>query len=138
MLIILIEKQNVDQFYVGHQGAFDKIVKEVLEELSKKYLYIQYTVVLAYMPQKSSKANGDDWMHTMLPDGIEQVPKRFAIAHRNEWMLRQAQYVVAYVKYGWGGAAQYVQKAQRQGKMILNLAENCDAQACNEPPSGDI
>ena len=51
------------------------------------------------------------------------MPPRFAISKRNEWMLRQADYVVAYITHGWGDAAQYVGKAVRLGKVVVNLAE---------------
>ena len=36
---------------------------------------------------------------------LEENPKRFAITKRNEWMVEQADVVVAYVKHDWGGAA---------------------------------
>ena len=40
-------------------------------------------------------------------------------------MLKQADFVVTYITHNWGGAAQYAEKAHRQGKRVLNLAENC-------------
>ena len=62
---------------------------------------------------------------TIFPEGLETVPPRFAISKRNDWMLKQADFVVTYIAHGWGGAVQYAEKAQRQGKRVLNLAENC-------------
>ena len=49
------------------------------------------------------------------------MPPRFAIARRNGWMLKQADFVVTYVTHDWGGAAQFAEKARRQGKTVLNL-----------------
>ena len=59
----------------------------------------------------------------MVPEGVETVPPRFAIAWRNKWMLREADYVVTYITHGWGGAAQFAELAERQGKVIIRLAE---------------
>lgn len=54
----------------------------------------------------------------MLPEGIERVPKRFAISWRNNWMLEHSDYVVACVTHSWGGAAQYVEKAKKRYRVI--------------------
>ena len=53
VLIDLIENEEVADFYVGNQGAFDRIVRTVLKKLSLCYPHIRYTVVLAYMPGTS-------------------------------------------------------------------------------------
>jgi hypothetical protein len=37
-------------------------------------------------------------------------------------MLRQSDYVVTYITHTWGGVAQYVSKAKKQGKMVIELA----------------
>ena len=82
------------------------------------YPKIEYTVVLAYMPQGAIEYV--DYTDTMLPERIEHVPKRFAISWRNNWMLNHADYVVTYITHSWGGAAQFARKAARQGKVIYN------------------
>lgn len=105
-------------FYVGNQGAFDRMVRAVLQELVQEYPHVCYAVVLAYLPQTR---NDEDFSDTMFPEGIEIVPKRFAISHRNRWMLQQADYVVSYVTRDWGGAAQFVRKAEKDKKQIISL-----------------
>ena len=80
-------------FYVGNQGQFDTIVRGVLRELKKEYPQINYAVVLAYIPGKQNEYDDSD---TMLPEGIESVHPRYAISWRNNWMLRQSDYVVTY------------------------------------------
>ena len=119
ILTDLIESHNVDMFYVGHQGAFDSLVSGVLRDLAQEHPHVQYAVVLAYMP--SEHTGYVDYSDTMLPEGIELVHPRYAISWRNNWMLQQADFVVAYVGHSWGGAAQYVQKAIRSGKTVINL-----------------
>lgn len=122
ILIDLITNHDVDMFYVGNQGQFDAMVRGVLRELQEAYPQIHYTVVLAYMPRENRNQNAN--FDTMLPEGIESVHPRYAISWRNNWMLRQADYVVTYITHSWGGAAQYVAKAKRQGKIVRNLSES--------------
>ena len=124
MVVELIEQHGVDRFYAGQQGAFDAMARSVLRELAKVYHHISYAVVLERLPWPKDPATWD-FSDTIFPEGLETVPPRFAISRRNEWMLRQADFVVTYITHNWGGAAQYAEKAQRQGKRVLNLAENC-------------
>ena len=119
VLINLIVNQNIEMFYVGNQGQFDAIVRNVLRGLKMDYPSINYAVVLAYMPVKKSEY--EDHSDTMLPDGIEMVHPHYAISWRNNWMLRQSEYVVTYITRTWGGAAQYAAKAKRLKKNVINL-----------------
>lgn len=121
VLVGLIEQRSVNQFYVGRQGAFDAMVRSTLRELVETYPRISYAVVLEMLPRRRDEAVWD-FSDTIFPEGLETVPPRFAISRRNEWMLKRADYVVAYITHSWGGAAQYADKAVRQGKIVLNLA----------------
>ncbi len=120
VLIDLIENHAVYMFYVGNQGAFDALVHSILRKLQQKYPHISCAVVLAYLP---TKQYGIDYSDTMLPEGIETVPKRFAIACRNRWMVEQSDIVVTYVTHGWGGAAQFAQLAKQKKKKVINIPE---------------
>ena len=116
----LILKHGVDLFYVGNEGQFDALVHWVLFAMKKKYPHIRYAVVLAYMPKNIP---GEDYSDTILLEGIETVHPKYAIVWRNRWMLQQAGYVITYVTHSWGGAARFAEKAKRQGKRVINLAE---------------
>ena len=119
-LLDLINNQGVGMFYVGHQGQFDGLVHGLLRELQREYPSVNYAVVMAYMP--SQKREYDDYSDTMLPEGIESVHPHYAISWRNKWMLQQSDFVVTYITHSWGGAAQYADKAKKQGKTVINLA----------------
>ena len=120
VLIDLITNYDVDMFYVGNQGRFDAFVRSVLREVKKEYPHINYAVVLAYMPEKHTEY--DDYSDTMLPEGIESVHPRYAISWRNNWMLKQSDYVVTYITHFWGGAAQFAEIAKHLRKTVINLA----------------
>ncbi len=119
-LIDLIENHNAAVFYVGNNGNFDTMVRRQLEDLSQTYP-ITYNVVLAYLPVKKSEY--DDFTNTILPEVIETIPKRFAISYRNKWMIQQADVVVTYVTHSFGGAAQFKEMAEKQGKTVIELSE---------------
>ena len=124
MLIELIETKGVDAFYVGNQGSYDSMVRSVLRELKEKYPSIEFAVVLAYMPREQDIYDPEHYNETMLPEGIETVPKRFAISWRNKWMVNNSDYVVSYINHDWGGAAQFVELARRKKKIIYNLGQS--------------
>ena len=119
VLVELITNHGVDMFYVGHQGQFDAYVHGELRRLKQEYPQINYAVVLAYMPGK--KTEYGDYSDTMLPEGIESVHPHYAISWRNNWILKQADFVVAYITHAWGGAYRCAEKARRQKKVVINL-----------------
>ena len=117
-LVDLIENHGATEFYVGNNGNFDTMVRRQLENLSQTYP-ITYNIVLAYIPTKKNEY--DNFTNTLLPEGIETAPKRFAISWRNKWMIGQADMVVTYVTHGFGGAWQFKAMAERQGKTVIEL-----------------
>lgn len=54
---------------------------------------------------------------------IENTPPKFAILKRNEWMMRNADMVIAYVKHDYGGAYKSLQIAKREKKKIINICD---------------
>ena len=115
-LIDMIKNKNVNTFYVGNNGNFDSMVCAVLTELSSVYP-IKYYIVLSYVPKQKTE-NSE---RTILPEGIETVPLRFAISYRNKWMIEQSDYVVTCVNRSWGGAAQFKEHAEKKGKTVINI-----------------
>ena len=119
VLLDLIEHQGVTQFYVGNQGSFDRMALKMLKEFEKPYS-IAYDVVLAYLPRKT-----DPFFtayYTILPEGIETVPPRFAIEYRNKWLIEHSDLVITYVERSFGGAAKFKALAEKKGKRIVELS----------------
>ncbi len=65
----------------------------------QEYPQINYTVVLAYVPDKKTEHE-----ITMRPEGIGSVHPHYAISWRNNWLLQQADYVVTYITHTLGGS----------------------------------
>jgi len=119
----MIVEHGVTLFYVGDSGSFDRMTASVLRETKIAYPQIDFRIVLAYMPGKRDGLVENQEIDTLLPDGIETVPRRFAISFRNKWMVSKSDYVIAYITHSFGGAAQFVEPAKRTNKTVLNLAD---------------
>ena len=120
ILLDLIEHQDVKRFYVGNQGNFDAMARSLLRELETAR-GIQYDVVLAYPPR-----NNDPFYeayYTIWPEGMETVPRRFAIEYRNKWMIDHSDIVVTYVARSFGGAAKWKAYAIKKKKTVVEISE---------------
>ena len=121
VLIDLIENDTADDFYVGNNGAFDRVVKRTLQELQMQYPHIRYTVVLSYLPVEK-KETEEHYTNTLYPDCLHGIPPRYAILKRNRWMVKQADTVITYVQHPFGGAAKFKEMAQKEHKTIIELS----------------
>ena len=102
-------------FYLGGYGHFDSMAASVVREMKKQFPYIQGILVLPYLDSTLDTSGYDG---TTYPP-LENVPRRFAIVKRNEWMVREAEVLVACVLYEWGGAYKTLQYARRKKKEII-------------------
>lgn len=108
---------GVDTFYVGNQGNFDRMALHCLRKICENHPHIRFAVVLAYLPQ-----DGDGTVENSLyPEGMEEVPRRFAIEKRNRWMMERANYCLCFVTHKWGGAYKFARLAKRKGLTVINL-----------------
>lgn len=88
-------------------------------EILNGYLSESFSVVLAYMPDEHIKeVYGED---TLFPDGLENVPKRFAISKRNDWMISHSDIAVCYAWKITGGAAKFKEKAEKMRLKIIDV-----------------
>lgn len=117
VLLDLIEQQRIKQFYIGNNGNFDSMVRSLLSEFERTH-GIQYVIVLAYLPKKTDPFFED---YTMLPDGIENIPRRFAIDYRNRWLIDHTDVVVTYVAHNFGGASKFKAIAEKKQKVVIEL-----------------
>ncbi len=120
LLLRLVEEMGVDRFLVGSEGAFDRMVTAVLAEYKKEHPTVRCYTVLAYMPQKQGEPFS---LETIYPEGLESVPRRFAIDRRNKWMLKQSDITVGYVRNSIGNAPRYLEMAKKSGKTVIRLAD---------------
>ena len=118
---VLIENEDVDVFFIGNNGAFDASVISTLDKLRSSYNFKAYIVLPSYSP--FSKCSATDLpFNTIIPDGLERIPKKFAILKRNEWMINHSDFIVTYVRHEAGsGAAKAKKLAIAKNKTVIEL-----------------
>ena len=107
--------QGADMFLVGGYGTFDSLACATVWEMKKQYPHIESVLVLPYPDKRVDTSRYDGT--TYLP--IENVPRRYAIVHRNQWMIEKADVVVAYVTHDWGGAAAMTRYASKKKRRVI-------------------
>lgn len=118
---------GADTFYLGGYGDFDFTCAHIVKEVQKAYPEIKSYLITPYLnPVMQKKLKYIERLN--LYDGsiypeIEEVPYKFAISKRNEWMVEHADLIIAFVDHDWGGAATTLQYAKRKMKNIINLAD---------------
>ena len=108
-------QRGADSFYLGGYGAFDRLAANVVWSKKRLYPSVQSVLVLPYLDRA---VDATDYDGTIYPP-LENVPRRFAISRRNEWMVDHSDVVVAYVIHEWGGAATTLRYAKRKHKEII-------------------
>lgn len=110
--------EGADLFYLGGYGEFDRMAAGAVREAKSRCPHIRAALVLPY-PDRAPDCDGYDY--TVYPP-LENVPRRYAILRRNEWMVRESDVVAVYVCRGFGGAAAMLEYAVRHGRHILRFS----------------
>ena len=122
LLIKEIRKNPTCKFYLGGYGDFDSLCLRTLRELKTYFPNIELLFITPYLDKNYSKLELAKYYYDdIIFPPIENVPRKFAILKRNEWMVDSTDLVIAYVKYSWGGAAKTLEYANRKKKQIINL-----------------
>ena len=124
ILLDEIIKNPTCKFYLGGYGDFDGLCLRTLKDLKNDFPDIELIFITPYLDKNYSKLEfAKNHYDDVIFPHIESVPRKFAILKRNEWMVEQADLVIAYVKYSWGGAAKALEYAKRKKKRIINIVK---------------
>lgn len=119
----LIVSGITDCFLIGNYGDFDSIAASVCLTLKRKYPQISVNLVLPYYRPHLDEYDKERYARydSVITPELEETPHRYRIIKANEYMVDQADTVIAFVRYD-GGAAKTLAYAQRRKKQIINLA----------------
>ena len=124
ILINETRKNPTCKFYLGGYGDFDGLCLRMLREIKKDFPDIELIFITPYLDKSYSKLELAKYYYDdVIFPPIENIPRKFAISKRNEWMVNEADLVIAFVTYSWGGAAKTLEYSKRKKKRIINLAE---------------
>lgn len=124
LLLQKIRKNHACKFYLGGYGDFDSLCLSILKELKVQFPNIELLFITPYLDDNYSKLETAKLYYDgIIYPPLENVPRRFCISKRNEWMVNEADLVIAFVKYSWGGAAKTLEYVKRKKVKFFNLAD---------------
>ena len=110
--------------YLGGYGGFDQFALRCGRLYQAKHSKVKLYFVSPYLNESYQKNRlqviKDDYDGIIFPP-LEHIPQKFAISHRNRWMVENANCVISYVKRGFGGAYQTLEHAKRKKKIVFEL-----------------
>lgn len=116
-----IQNHGVTTFWCGGYGSFDTCAARTVNSLKLSYPEIRLFLIQAYLPKPGEELLSI-YDGSIYPEGLELVPLRYAITHRNRWMVANCDMVIAWVEHSYGGGYQACQYARTHGKHVVNAA----------------
>ena len=124
---LILQKEYVE-FLVGRGGDFDQIVSSAVKRFQRR-IRADNSSLVWILPYPTAELRNYEESFSAYYDEIEicdaaqnSYPKR-AYQIRNRQMVDRSDLVVFCVEHNSGGAYQTMRYAQKQGKQIINLAE---------------
>ena len=116
--------QGVTEFYVGNHGSFDRMAARGVIAAKQHHPQVRLTMLLAYHPGERPVTLPSGFDGSLYPPGMENVPRRFAIARANRWMVEHCTPLVAYVTHPASNAGKVVEWGRIQEKRVVELGES--------------
>ena len=113
-------------FYLGGYGRFDAFASRCAKTYKKKHPDAKIIFISPYLGDWLKKRLAFmkiEYDDTIYP-GLENVPLKFAIEKRNQWMIDKSDFVICFVKTGFGGAYNSLVYAKRKNKPFINLYQD--------------
>lgn len=125
----LINTKEYVDFLVGRNGEFDIFASSCIKR-AKNELWDCNSSLILVLPYPTAEFRNSEEYFVEYYDEIE-ICEKSAMAHyksamqiRNREMVDRADLIICYIERKKGGAFQSIQYAEKQGKTIINLANN--------------
>lgn len=89
---------GVTEFVVGRYGGFDMRAARVLADVKRDHPYIRLLILIPYYPSERHIVLPDGFDGFFFPDGMEKVPRRYAIVRANRYMIKRSDYLIVFIK----------------------------------------
>ena len=123
----MIQEKGVTIFYVGNYGGFDRLATIAVKNAKRIHSEITLMLVLPYHPSERYVEMPSGFDGSIYPEGMETIPKRYAIVKANQRMVENCDWLVCYVRHGASNSRNLMEYAERRAKKglihIENLAE---------------
>ena len=118
----LVVSEDVTCFYVGGYGGFDRIGATAVKQVKRQHPEITLMLVLPYHPAERPVEKPYGFDGTYYPEGVETVPRRFAIVQANKHMVENVDWLIAYVRHGASNSQKIIEYAKTKSVPYINLA----------------
>ncbi len=116
----LIEEEGVDTFYVGSKGAYERDAYNTVLLIKQENPSIKIVFVASSMKEVN---DGERYFDSFIyPDRAAIGYKRWCIVHRNNWIIENTDFIIAYNRFE-GRAFEVCKRARNKGVQIIELAE---------------
>ena len=109
--------EGADEFLLGGYGDFDKLCAATVKELKNTHPHIKSILIIPYIDRAFDQQLYDCSEYPPL----ENVPKRFAISKRNEYMVDNSDTIISFINHTYGGAFKTFSYAKRKAKQIIDI-----------------
>ena len=121
-----ISRYGVTNFIVGHYGGFDLLASKAVIAAKGIHPEITLSLLLPYHPAERSIKLPAGFNDMIYPDGLETVPRKYAIVRANRHTIEHVDYLISYVWHPASNARNLLEFAQRRATngliQITNLA----------------
>ena len=127
----LIDENEYVEFVVGRNGDFDQCASSSVLRIRKNHRDDNSALVLVLPYPTAEYLNNESYFQDYYTDveisyAASAVHPKSAIQIRNREMVDRADLIICYLEHEKGGAWQTVQYAIKQGKAVINLAEETE------------
>ncbi len=127
---LLAEKEYVD-FLVGCNGEFEQFASSAVLRVRRRYRDDNSALVLVLPYARAEYLNNEEYYHGYYSDveishEASKAHPKAAIQICNREMVDRADLILCCIEREKGGAWQTVEYAIKQGKTIINLAQEID------------
>lgn len=109
---------HVSEFVVGHYGQFDHLAARAVIEIKREFPEVLLLMLIPYHPAEPPIEPPEGFDGTFYPPGMESVPRQFAIARANRYMVDHSDYLIAYTWHPASNAwklVEYAKSCERHG-----------------------
>lgn len=116
----LIEEEDVDTFYVGSKGAYERDAYNTVLLIKQENPSIKIVFVASSMKEVN---DGERYFDCFIyPDRAAIGYKRWCIVYRNNWIIENTDFIIAYNRFE-GRAFEVCKRARNKGVQIIELAD---------------
>lgn len=119
-ILKLIDEEDVDTFIVGVKGAYENDAYDAVLDVRKERPNIQIVLVVSSIREANEGTRPCN--DVVLPDKAAIGYKRWCIVHRNNWIIENTDFIIAYNRFE-GRAFEVCKKAKNRGVQVIELAD---------------